>query len=285
MLKDTINRLLDGGKKQSRPSTEPALSAAALSHGTLTADERKSGRWYLEQAREFERARVQKDKEIYRLAIRAAVGFAVIAALAVIGMSALVLLKRPNPPAVLRDDAATGTVTVLPTTASGKVTWAEKNDRADLRRYVEMRESYDWETIQDMHDAVMTMSAAHEKDLYDGFIRSAASPLKILKEQARVIAHVGVITFIGDTAQVFFSKTLVPLNNAMPRTTEYWIATIAYKHDDVPEQTKEQDIDPTGFRVLSYRLDRDLSRAPATQQGPDAPVAASAAATAAGGAQ
>ncbi|MEM5354312.1 VirB8/TrbF family protein, partial [Paraburkholderia caribensis] len=42
-----------------------------------------------------------------------------------------------------------------PTTANGHVSFTEKTDRADLRRYVEMRESYDWETISDMHSAVM----------------------------------------------------------------------------------------------------------------------------------
>ncbi|MEX4004146.1 virB8 family protein [Paraburkholderia sp. EG285A] len=279
MLKQVLNRML-GSKKP------PVSGAAATARGLTPAlaaghpgEDREIGQWYLKQARDFESAKVENQKAVSRLAIRAALGFGVIAALAIIGMSALVLLKRPNPPAVLRVDNANGTVTVLPTTAHGSVTWTEKNDRADLRRYVEMRESYDWETIQDMHDAIKTMSGAREKDLYEGFIQGPASPVKILKDQARVIAHVGVITFIGDTAQVFFSKELVPLNNAIPRKTEYWIATIAYKHDNVPEQTSEQDVDPTGFRVLSYRLDRDLSRTPATQQGGDTSTSA------AGGAQ
>ncbi len=257
-------------KKAPVPGAAPAVPGltSVLAAGPAGED-REIGQWYLKQAREFERSKVETQRAVGRLAIRFAVGFGVIAALAVIGMSVLVLLKRPNPPAVLRVDNANGTVTVLPTTAHGSVTWTEKNDRADLRRYVEMRESYDWETIQDLHDAIKVMSGAREKDLYEGFIQGPASPVKILKDQARVIAHVGVITFIGDTAQVFFSKELVPLNTAIPRKTEYWVATIAYKHDNVPEQTSEQDVDPTGFRVLSYRLDRDLSRTPASQQGGD----------------
>jgi type IV secretion system protein VirB8 len=225
--------------------------------------ERELGLWYLRQARDFENSKEEGDKARYQMAMRFAGAFAVIAVLSVIGMAGLGLLKRPNPPAVLRVNDTTGAVTVLPTTANGKITWGERADRADLRRYVEARESYDWETINDLHNMVMVMSGAREKTIYDTWVRGPASPLKFLKDQARVIAKVGVITFVGDTAQVFFSKTTVPLNPGNPRTTEYWVATVSYTHDDIPEQTTDQDVDPTAFRALSYRVDRDLSRAPA----------------------
>ena len=86
---------------------------------------------------------------------------------------------------------------MLPTTANGHVTFSEKTDRADLHRYVELRESYDWETISDMHAAVMFMSDDHEKEAYDALVRGPAAPLKLLKDQARVIATVGSITFVG----------------------------------------------------------------------------------------
>jgi type IV secretion system protein VirB8 len=125
-----------------------------------------------------------------------------------------------------------------------------------------MREGYDWETINDMHAAVMLMSDDREKQVYDDFIRrSPVSPLKILKDQARVIAKAGPITFVGSTGQVFFSKQLVPLNAAATRPDPtYWIATMAYARVDVPEKRDEQDIDPDGFRCTSYEVTRDWSR-------------------------
>jgi len=113
----------------------------------------------------------------------------------------------------------------------------------------------------------MVMSDDHEQAIYDGFIRGPASPLKILKDQARVLSKVGVITFVGDTAQVFYERRAVLLNTGLQQPEpEYWVATIAYKHVDVPEKSDDQDVDPTGFRVTSYTVNRDWSRAPAQGQ-------------------
>jgi type IV secretion system protein VirB8 len=139
--------------------------------------------------------------------------------------------------------------------------YTEKNDRADLRRYVEMRESYDWETIQDMFDAVKLMSADKERDQFISMYSLANAPQKVLKDQYRVIARVGAITFVGSTAQVFFSRKLISLSGSMPPKTEYWVATIAYRHDHLPEKASELELDPTGFRVTSYVVDRDWTRA------------------------
>jgi type IV secretion system protein VirB8 len=238
---------------------------------------RDPSNWYMQQASEFEKSKVDAAREQAKRADRRSVLFGGIALVAVFGIGALGVLKRPNPPAVLRVDNATGKVDVLPTAANGHVTFGEKSDRADLRRYVEWRESYDWETIQDVHDAVMLMSSEHEKDIYDNFIRGANGPLKVLKDQARVIAKVGVITFVGTTAQVFLARQLIPLNPGVARPEPtYWVATISYRHDDIPEKVDAQDVDPTGWRATSYTVTRDWTRAPALD-----PVASPAAAASA----
>jgi type IV secretion system protein VirB8 len=255
----------------------PAASAVQMEAAENAVDrsQRDALSWYLDQAREFEKSKVQAAEEKARIADRRSVLSGGIALVAVFGMTALGLLKRSNPPAVLRVNDTTGKVDVLPTTANGHVSFTEKTDRADLRRYVEMRESYDWETISDMHSAVMFMSDDHEKDAYDALIRGAAGPLKLLKDQARVIARVGSITFVGSTAQVFFSRQLIPLNAAAkhPDPT-YWIATVAFARVDVPEKQDQQDIDPDGFRCTSYEVTRDYTRAPADAS-PDAVPAVS----------
>jgi type IV secretion system protein VirB8 len=200
----------------------------------------------------------------------------VVALAAVSGMGALGLLKRPNPPAVLRVNDTTGKVDVLPTTANGHVTFSQKTDRHDLHTYVELRESYDWETISDTHAAVMFMSDDHEKEAYDGLVRGPVGPLKLLKDQARVIARVGSITFVGATAQVFFSRQLVPLNPAAKRPDPtYWIATVAFERVNVPEKQDQQDINADGFRCTSYEVTRDWSRAPADASSPAATGGAS----------
>jgi type IV secretion system protein VirB8 len=229
----------------------------------VESGERDAVSWYLNQAQAFEKSKVEAAEEKARIADRRSVLSGVVALAAVSGMGALGLLKRPNPPAVLRVDSSTGKVDVLPTTANGHVTFSEKTDRADLHRYVELRESYDWETISDTHAAVMFMSDDHEKEAYDGLVRGPVGPLKLLKDQARVIAHVGSITF-APAAQVFFSRQLVPLNPAAKRPDPtYWIATVAFERVNVPEKQDQQDINADGFRCTSYEVTRDWTRAPA----------------------
>src|SRR5471032_549465 len=215
----------------------PKKKSAALDPN----DDLSVGKLYMEQAKAFERNRRDDERRMSRIAWIVASTAIAFAAVALIGALSLAVLKRPNPPAVLRVDASTGKVDVLPTTSKGHVTFEEKTDRADLRKYVEARESYDWETINDMHDFVMLESDDHEKDLYDAFIRGPRGPLTVLKDQIRVIANVSVITFVGDTAQVFFSKRVAPLSSGMPTPApEYWIATISFKRVDIPETSDAQ---------------------------------------------
>jgi len=258
------------GRKQKKAVTGGDTPASKPSRAAINPEDDLSvGKWYLAQAKEFERSRRNDERKMTKVAWRVAGAAIAFAGVALIGALSLAVLKRPNPPAVLRVDAATGAVTVLPTVANGHVSWDEKTDRSDLRKYVETRESYDWETINDMYKFVALESNDNEKNQYDAFIRGPRGPLKVLKDQVRVIANVSVITFVGDTAQVFFSKRIVPLNSGMPvPEPEYWIATISYEHVNVPEHSDEQDLDPDGFRVISYRVDRDWSRAPAQTQPP-----------------
>ncbi|WP_321938356.1 type IV secretion system protein [Paraburkholderia sp. J8-2] len=243
---------------------ETASFVAPAEHETLDIAGNDVVGWYLKQALTFERSKVQAAQEKARIADRRSVLSGGVALAAVFGMGTLGILNRPNPPAVLRVNDTTGTVDVLPTTANGHVTFTQKTDRHDLHTYVVLRESYDWETIEDTHKAVMVMSDDREKQIYDTFMRGSGGPLKMLKDQARVIASVGSITFVGSTAQVFFSRQLIPLNPAAQRPDPtFWIATVAFTRVNVPERTDEQDIDPDGFRCASYEVSRDWTRAPA----------------------
>jgi type IV secretion system protein VirB8 len=256
-------------KRKQAPASELVMSGktvAARDSGEAASSDTNgsaiaTGRWYLHQALKFEASKQEQQAKQTKLAWRVAIGAGAIAVVSIIGSAALVQLKRPDPPAVLRMNDTTGVVDVLNVTPNNREIFTEKNDRADLRRYVEMRESYDWETIQDMFDAVKLMSADKERDQFISMYSLANAPQKVLKDQYRVIARVGAITFVGSTAQVFFSRNLISLSGSIPPKTEYWVATIAYRHDHLPEKASELELDPTGFRVTSYVVDRDWTRA------------------------
>jgi len=218
------------------------------------------GKWYLKQAMLFEKSKQDSQKRITQLALRGAIGALVVAAVSIVGSSALVLLKRSNPPAVLRVNTVNGVTDVLDVATEGHMSFTEAQDRADLRRYVEMRESYDWETIQDLFNSVKVMSAEQERDVYVKLFALPNAPQKVLKDQYRIVARVGPITFVGSTAQVFFSKKLIPLGSGQQPKTEYWVATISYRHEQIPEKRSELDVNPNGFRVTSFTVDRDWTR-------------------------
>ena len=237
-----------------------ASTDAAGTSATKEPTAIEMGKWYLKQAMLFEKSKQDSQKRITQLALRGAVGALVVAAVSIVGSSALVLLKRPIPPAVLRVNTVNGVTDVLDVATEGHMSFTEAQDRADLRRYVEMRESYDWETIQDLFNSVKLMSAEQERDVYVKLFALPNAPQKVLKDQYRIVARVGPITFVGSTAQVFFSKKLIPLGSGQQPKTEYWVATISYRHEQIPEKRSELDVNPNGFRVTSFTVDRDWTR-------------------------
>ena len=252
-------------RKQAVGTAQPAgQHGFSSAMGEPVADRADSGssagKWYLNQALQFEKSKHDAQQRLTKMAMSFAIGGGILAGISIIGSAALVQLKRPNPPAVLRVDDAHGTVDVLGAIPDGRELFTQKYDRADLRRYVEMRESYDWETIQDMFDSVKLMTADKEQQQFVATYALPNAPQKVLKDQYRVLAHVGAITFIGATAQVFFSKQLISIAGGTKPKTDYWVATIAYRHDKLPERRSDLDLDPTGFRVTSYTVDRDWTR-------------------------
>jgi type IV secretion system protein VirB8 len=237
---------------------------------------REEAKWYLSQALEFEKSKQASDAKLTSVAWRVAIGAGLIAVVSIVCAAALVQLKRPNPPVILHDNTVSGKVDVLDVVRDGTVPFGEVEDRADLTTYVTLRESYDWYTIQDMFDTVKLMSADKERDQYVALYSLPNAPQKVLKDQFRVIATVGPITFIGKTAQVLFSKKLISLSGNMEPKTEYWVATISYRHDNLPEKKSELVRDRTGFRVTSYSVDRDWTRAADTDTAQTSPQVATA---------
>ncbi|WP_323123170.1 virB8 family protein [Burkholderia alba] len=243
----------------------PAAAMAAGSSGEPSARQaahiaRQMAKTYFDQALAFEQSKHDTQKQMTRIAWRVAIAAGALALVSILGSAGLVLLKKPTPPVVIRDNTATGNVTVIDVARSGAVKFGELEDRADLRRYVELRESYDWETIQDAFDTVTLLNSPREQDMYAGLYNHPNAPQKVLTDKFRVIAKVGAITFVGTTAQVFFSKKILALSGSVPPKTEYWVATITYDHADLPASSHDLTLNPTGFKVTSYLVDRDWTR-------------------------
>lgn len=255
------------GKKKTAGKAEQPLTTVVAPAGPdvgarkAIATAREITKTYFEQALEFERSQTETQKEKAATAWRIAYISIGISVLIFLCSAVLVVLKKPTPPVVLRDNTVTGTVQVIDVARSGSVSWGELEDRATLRRYVALRESYDWETIQDAYDTVTLMNSPREQTLYSSLYDGPQAPQKILADKVRVIAKVNVVTFVGTTAQVFFSKQIIVLSGTQPPITDYWVATITYEHDDHPARSDALELNPTGFKVTSYQVDRDRSHA------------------------
>ncbi|WP_226161473.1 virB8 family protein [Burkholderia cepacia] len=261
-----------------KKSTEvQGMSAAVVADGNYAAmlqnlatklaeaDPREMARTYFKQALAFEKSKQSMQENMTKIAWRVAGGAMFVALASILGSAALVQLKRPTPPVIIKDNTATGDVQVIDVARSGTVTFGELEVRKALRDYVKLREGYDWYTIQDAYDTVTLMNSPREQTLYAALYGRKNSPLNVLQDKYRVIAQPGAITFVGTTAQVFFSKKTISLSTQggaapQPPKTEYWVATITYEVGDLPTKSNEQVLNPIGFRVTSYSVDRDWTR-------------------------
>lgn len=274
--------------KTAKAQAEPAAtatdanSAAALQDlaaKLADADPREMARTFFREALSFEKSRQQLQENLTKIAWRVAGGAMFVALASILGSAALVQLKRPSPPVIIKDNTATGDVQVIDVAHSGTVTFGELELRAALRRYVELRERYDWYTIQDDYDTVSLMNSPREQMEYAALYSRKNAPQNVLTDKYRVVAQPGAITFVGSTAQVFFSKKIISLSTQgsstpMPPKTEYWVATITYEMGDLPTRSDEQVRNPTGFRVTSYSVDRDWTRSSTTDGAAPMPSAA-----------
>lgn len=259
--------------------------AAALQHlaaKLADADPREMARTYFKEALAFEKSKQQLQERTTKIAWRVAGGAMFVALVSILGSACLVLLNKPTPPVIIKDNTATGDVQVIDVARSGTVTFGELEVRKALREYVKLRESYDWYTIQDDYDTVSLMNSPREQTLYASLYNRKNSPQNVLTDKFRVMVNPGAITFVGSTAQVFFSKKTISLSTQGSSTpvqpkTEYWVATITYEMGDLPTKSNEQVLNPTGFRATSYSVDRDWTRSTTTDGVAPMPSAATSA--------
>lgn len=84
------------------------------------------------------------------------------------------------------------------------------------------------------------------------------APHKILRDTAKVVVRVNAIAFVGNMAQVRFEKAVIPLNKSdMQPEPQRYIATIAYEYKNAGMKDEDRLINPLGFQVTSYRVDKE----------------------------
>lgn len=231
-------------------------------HGTA-APEQTAAAWYLEQAIKGERDKVKAEKDSKKIAWRVAGASVVVTLVTIVTSGFVVLSNKPNPPAVLLVDKSTGDIRSLKTLAEVTIPITKATDRFNLRRYVELRESYDWYTIQDTFNATLALSSPTEAAAYKALYseQNPLSPVNVLGKKYRVISKAGTINWVGNTALVSFSKTTISLERGgPPPMTKYYVATIAYGYENVPMDDDARSINASGFQTRSYTASADITK-------------------------
>lgn len=230
--------------------------------GAMTMDQLSE--WYLGQALDFEKSKRVAERDSKKIAWRVATGALVLAGVAIAAAGINMFTHKPNPPVVWMLKENVGEIVQLRALSNGKISLPKATDLYYLKQYVQFRESYDWQTLQDFYNATIELSSAEEgkryKEMMDPSPANVKSPVNKYKNNYRIIAKAGTISWVGDVALVSYEKKFIPLNGQDKPHTEYFQATIAREYEDAPKDDKDRGINVPGFKVTSFTPERDVTK-------------------------
>lgn len=214
---------------------------------------------FMQAASDFTKSEIERVKFQNKLFLGIAAATTVAALAMAVALAAITPLKTVEP-FIVRVDNNTGLTDVVATRKNQTIENDEVINKYWLAQYVRYRETYDWQTIQSTYDATMLLSSADEQARFGAIYDSPASPDKILENNYRVKVKVRNIAFLGDSAQVRFTKTTAPTvpQNAGVDKEENFIATVAFDYKNTPSKEADFLVNPLGFQVLSYRVDPEM---------------------------
>ena len=214
---------------------------------------------YLQAAKDFEKSEIERVKKNAKLAWRLMFASLGITAISVAAVAMLTPLKTVQP-FVIRVDNNTGLTDTVSVMKQRQDSYDEIVDKYFLKQYVQYREGYDWETVQTTFDATKLMSndavAAEFAAMYAG----DNAPHKVLRNTRKVLVRVQSVAFLGNLAQVRFTKQAIAVGgptNDQQSPPMKMIATIAWEYQGGKMSEQDRLINPLGFKVKSYRVDRE----------------------------
>ena len=219
---------------------------------------RTSAKEYLNAVRLNEEDRVERaingEKTWKKIAFFAG-GLAVISIVAVASLAPL----KTAVPFLVRVDANTGFTDLVPQLNTKTITVNEAEDQYWLSKFVQIRESYNWQSIQHSYDMIMLMSDTIVANDYAAYINNKDnSPLYKLKDIGRIEVKVNGVTKLGSTtSQVRYTTFIKNRAGAIDPTYKptQSVATLTFGYDPDKIKTVEQRLaNPLGFTVTSYSV-------------------------------
>lgn len=217
-----------------------------------------ASRWELDQAEQLQRSA--------RRAWWVAGGAAALAAASAAALATLAPLKRVEP-FVVRVDASTGIVDVVPTYV-GTADLPESVTRHLVTEYVTQRERYipaiaefDYEQIGAFHSAAMNQqwAAAWARTNPD-------SPLNRYSDGSHVRVQVKSVSFLRQgraAAEVLQVRFLTALQRSAGAGEEiaHFVATLQAAYGPPSADVRLRALNPLGFKILEYRREPEVGAA------------------------
>jgi type IV secretion system protein VirB8 len=219
---------------------------------------------YLEAGRSWDSDRAQSARRSARRAWQVAAIAVALSAAAILALAVLTPLRTVEP-YLIRVDASTGVVDVVPA-YRGTATVDELITRHLLQMYVISRERYvaalaesDYELVGAMQTSTMNQAWLQ---LWDR--GRADSPLNVYRDGTVVRVQVQAISFLkiagatGNVAQVRFLTLTRPAGNGSERT-DHWVSTLSFAYGAPPKDERVRLANPLGLRVAEYQREQEIN--------------------------
>jgi len=165
-------------------------------------------------------------------------------------------------PFVLRVDNTTGAVETVTTLNEQEKSYGEVVDEYFIASYIRSYESYNYQSIQSDYDKVNLMSnnqvARQYQAIYDPS-KGVARDEELGKTGIREVNIISVVPDIDKSLATVRFETKTTQGDGTS-FVENWIATLTYEYVQTGINDDIRLINPLGFVVTSYRVDRENIR-------------------------
>ena len=210
----------------------------------------------------FETARITMLEKSERRAWACAKGLG-LTTLALGGAVAVMSPLKQGVPYVFEVDRNTGMTELVRVANPQSIPQSELMDKFWVAQYLRSRENYDYNTVDAEFRRVREMTMADAFTPYMRQFQGEKSLDRVLGPAKMIRVELLSVGIEGDgIARVRFIRRQINTANMQPESESYWTAVIGY--DYIPNYTADGErllVNPFGFKVKSYRLDQEFTRA------------------------
>lgn len=185
--------------------------------------------------------------------------------LSLFSVSAVMLLTplKTTEPYLVRVNDTTGAVDIITLLDIEQISKNEALDKHFINSYVRAREGYYYDMLNRDYELVLTLSdekvATDYKEIYKG--ENARD--KVFKNNIQISVDVLSIVLTESagvkTATIRTNLAIKNLNNRSV-INQYRIITLSYEYQRLFMKESLRNINPLGFKVLTYRIDEDIKK-------------------------